>query len=118
MVQPGAGPIRLSQAPTPRHYEAGRLVGSIAIARREDGQAQLRWFLLHPDARGLGRRLLDNALAISRAAGYRSIYLWTVDPLTTAARLYASAGFHRTETRPRTALWGSTLAEERYDLTL
>ena len=98
----------------------GSLVGSIAIARREGGQAQLRWFLLHPDARGLGlgRRLLDDALAFSRAAGHRSIFLWTVDPLATAARLYASVGFRRTETRPRAPLWGSNLAEERYDLTL
>lgn len=98
----------------------GRLVGSIAIAQRESGQAQLRWFLLHPEARGLGlgRRLIENALTFSRAAGYRSIFLWTVDPLTTAARLYASVGFRRTETRPRAPLWGTTLAEERYDLTL
>jgi GNAT superfamily N-acetyltransferase len=98
----------------------GRLVGSIAIARRDSGQAQLRWFLLHPEARGLGlgRRLVEDALAFSRAAGYRSIFLWTVDPLITAARLYASVGFRRTETRPRTQLWGSILADERYDLTL
>jgi hypothetical protein len=27
----------------------GRLVGSIAIAWREGNEAQLRWFLLHPD---------------------------------------------------------------------
>ena len=98
----------------------GRLVGSIAIARRDSGQAQLRWFLLHPEERGLGlgRRLVEDALAFSRAAGYRSIFLWTVDPLITAARLYASVGFRRTETRPRTQLWGSILAEERYDLML
>jgi GNAT superfamily N-acetyltransferase len=97
-----------------------RAVGSIAIARREGGEAQLRWFLLHPDARGLGlgRRLVEEVLAFSRAAGYRSVFLWTVDPLTTAARLYASVGFRRTETRPRAPLWGSALAEERYDLTL
>jgi hypothetical protein len=61
---------------------------------------------------------VEKALAFSRSAGYRSVVLWTVDPLTTAARLYASVGFRRTEARPRATLWGSTLAEERYDLTL
>src|SRR3712207_6069084 len=30
----------------------GRLVGSIGIVGREGGAAQLRWVLLHPDARG------------------------------------------------------------------
>jgi GNAT superfamily N-acetyltransferase len=98
----------------------GRLVGTIAIARREGGEAQLRWFLLHPDARGrgLGRRLVEDAVAFCREASCRSIFLWTVDPLTTAARLYASVGFRKTEVKPRAALWGSVLWEERYDLTL
>jgi GNAT superfamily N-acetyltransferase len=98
----------------------GELVGSIAIIRREGDEAQLRWFLLHHGARGhgLGRRLVEGAVAFCRETSCRSIFLWTVDPLTTATRLYASIGFRRTEVKPRAALWGSTLAEERYDLTL
>jgi hypothetical protein len=44
--------------------------------------------------------------------------LWTVHPLTVAARLYASVGFHRVEARPPAPLWGTVLSEERYDLTL
>jgi GNAT superfamily N-acetyltransferase len=98
----------------------GRLVGSIAIARREGGEAQLRWFLLHPDARGhgLGRRLVEDAVTFCRDASYRSIFLWTVHPLTVAARLYASVGFHRVEARPPAPLWGTVLSEERYDFTL
>jgi GNAT superfamily N-acetyltransferase len=96
---------------------AGQLVGSIAIVGREDGAAQLRWFLVHPDARGsgLGRRLLHEALTFCRAAGYRSVYLWTVTGLEAAARLYVAAGFRKTETKPPATLWGVDLAEERYD---
>ena len=98
----------------------GRLVGSIGIVGREEGAAQLRWVLLHPDGRGrgLGRHLLDEALAFCRAAGYRSVYLWTVSPLTAAARLYVAAGFGKTETKPPADLWGVSVAEERYDLAL
>jgi N-acetylglutamate synthase-like GNAT family acetyltransferase len=98
----------------------GRLVGSIAIVGREADVAQLRWFLLHPDVRGrgLGRRLVGDALAFCRHASYRSVFLWTIDPLTAAARLYEAAGFHRTEVRAPAPLWGSILSEERYDLTL
>ncbi len=99
---------------------AGRLVGSVGIVGREGGAAQLRWVLVHPDGRGhgLGRRLLHEALDFCRAAGYRSVFLWTVSPLTAAARLYTTAGFRHTETKPEAAPWGVPLSEERYDLTL
>ena len=97
-----------------------RLVGSIAILGRDDGAAQLRWFLVDPEARGrgLGRRLIDEALAFCRAAGYRSVYLCTVTGLDAAARLYVAAGFRKTETKPAALLWGVQLAEERYDLDM
>ena len=97
-----------------------RLVGSVAILGREQDAAQLRWFLVHPGARGrgLGRRLLDESLAFCRAAGYCSVYLWTVDVCADAARLYLAAGFRKTEALPPAALWGATLSEERYDLAL
>ena len=99
---------------------AGKLVGSVAILGREDGAAQLRWFLVHPDARGtgLGRRLIAETLGFCRAAGYRAVYLWTVSGLVAAARLYVAAGFRKTETKPSARLWGVDLAEERYDLEL
>ena len=98
----------------------GRLLGAIAIVGRDEGAAQLRWFLVHPDGRGrgLGRRLLDEALAFCRDAGYSSVFLWTVSPLIGAARLYTAAGFRKTEEKPPARLWGTTLAEQRYDLTL
>ena len=98
----------------------GRMIGSIAIVGREDGAAQLRWFLVAPDARrsGLGRRLVHEALEFCRGAGYRSVYLWTVTDLNAAARLYVRAGFQKTETKPPSMLWGVQLAEERYDLNL
>jgi GNAT superfamily N-acetyltransferase len=112
-VPPGPGRLWLAEGD-------GALVGSIGIVGREGGAAQLRWLLLHPDARGrgLGRRLVDEALAYCRASGYRSVYLWTVHVLTDAARLYVAAGFDKTETKPLTPLWSAVLAEERYDLVL
>ena len=98
----------------------GQLVGCIAIIGREDGLAQIRWFLVHPTARGggLGRRLVQESLAFCREAGYRSVCLWTVSGLEAAARLYLAAGFRKTETKPPAVLWGATLSEERYDLSL
>jgi GNAT superfamily N-acetyltransferase len=81
--------------------------------------AQLRWFLVHPDARGqkLGRRLITEALAFCRRAGYRRVVLWTVSGLEAAAHLYRAAGFVRVEavTHER---WGRVVTEERYELVL
>ena len=51
--------------------EGDRMVGSIALVDAEPGVGQLRWFLVVPEARGtgLGRRLLDEALAYARQRG-------------------------------------------------
>lgn len=99
--------------------EADRLMGCIAIVHRSDTEAQLRWFLLHPECRGrgLGRSLLSQALAFCRTAGYRSVLLWTLRGLHAATHLYQSVGFRLTETHSA-LLWGKTLTEERYDLNL
>jgi GNAT superfamily N-acetyltransferase len=97
----------------------GRLVGSIGIIGRENGAAQLRWLLVAPEARGrgLGQRLLNDALAFCRDTGCTSVYLWTISLLPTAARMYLAAGFRKTEeTGP--SWWGREVTEERYDLTL
>jgi len=95
------------------------VVGSIGIVGRDDAEAQLRWFLVHPDCRGqgLGRTLLDEALRFCRQGGFRSVYLWTVSDLDAAIHLYRSFGFSRTE-RKTHPLWGRLLTEERYDLAL
>lgn len=97
----------------------GAVAGCIAIARQPDGSAQLRWFLVAPACRGagIGRMLLDQALAFCRERGFRSVFLWTVRGLEAAAHLYRSAGFRvtREDTRER---WGATVTEQRYDLSL
>ena len=98
----------------------GRLVGCVGILGRDDHAAQLRWFLVDPSlrGRGLGRRLLENAIAFCRQADYKSIYLWTADACVDAARLYLAAGFHRTEVKPPGTMGGKPMVEERYDLAL
>lgn len=109
------------------------LVGSIAIVRAREmavsntggaaptaGEvAQLRWFLVHPAVRGqgLGRRLITEALAFCRAAGYRRVVLWTVRGLEAAAHLYRAAGFTRVEAETHER-WGRVVTEERYELVL
>ena len=49
------------------------IVGAIAIVRADHETAQLRWFVIHEEyqGRGLGRRLMDMAMAFVAESGYR-----------------------------------------------
>jgi GNAT superfamily N-acetyltransferase len=120
-----AAPLgKFAQAPGPRERiwlaeRDGELVGCVAIVKATEWTAQLRWYLVDPSVRGigLGRRLMDEALTFCRAAGYRTVFLWTVASLTTAAHVYRTSGFRVTERAPR-RLWGVDVVEERYELDL
>ena len=97
----------------------GHLKGSIAIVRAAPTVAQLRWFLLAPElrGRGLGRHLLDQALAYAASNAYESLVLLTVKGLDRAAKLYRAAGFVLTDERPG-APWAGQAIEQRYELRL
>jgi GNAT superfamily N-acetyltransferase len=97
----------------------GTAVGCVAVVAASPETAQLRWFLVDPSARGagLGKRLLGEAIAFARQAGYREVILWTVAALTTAAHLYRAAGFRKVEEKPG-RMWGVEVVEEKYALTL
>ena len=96
----------------------GRMVGFLLLMNRGEA-AQLRYFLIEPEYRGmgLGSRLMTLFMEFLKACKYRAAYLWTTDELTAAARLYARAGFVLTEEKPSTA-FGRPLTERRYDLKL
>jgi len=93
--------------------------GSIAILERENNQAQLRWFLVHPAYRGitLGKRLFREALGFCQAAGYEKIFLWTLDNLAAARNIYETNGFKLVE-KQKNYLWGHHLVEEYHVLNL
>jgi GNAT superfamily N-acetyltransferase len=96
-----------------------RIVGSLAIVKFSEIEAQLRWLLLVPEVRGLGigRKLVEEALDFCRDAGYSSVFLWTVNTLPIASKLYQSVGFRKTEELTH-EMWGSTVTEVKYELLL
>lgn len=97
----------------------GQRIGCIAIVAQTPQVAQLRWYLVLPEARGkrVGSTLLFEAIGFARAMEYQSIVLWTVHQLTAAARLYRAAGFELVEATPAPR-WGVKVIEEKYVLKL
>jgi GNAT superfamily N-acetyltransferase len=95
---------------------ARRFLGCVAVVAATPETAQLRWYLVEPAARGrgLGTRLLAEAVAFAGARGYRSVILWTVGALTAAARRYAAAGFAKVEEKPGRQ-WGVDVVEEKWE---
>jgi GNAT superfamily N-acetyltransferase len=97
----------------------GEILGCMAIVAASQTKAQLRWFLVVPEARGtgLGKRLLAEAVTFCKEAGYGSVILWTVSALKAAAHLYQLAGFRKVEEKSG-KLWGVDVVEQKYELVL
>lgn len=99
----------------------GQVQGSIAIdgSRADTIGAHLRWFILADDlqGQGLGRPLLEQAIAFSRKCGHPRIVLSTFQGLKAARHLYESLGFRLTEEH-RGQQWGATVLEQHFVLEL
>ncbi|WP_343032454.1 helix-turn-helix domain-containing GNAT family N-acetyltransferase [Tritonibacter litoralis] len=97
---------------------AGQIIGSIAIDGQDlgDATAHLRWFIVDPSAHGtgIGRALLQKALAFVDEQGFETTQLWTFHGLHAARRLYESEGFVlASEYTGRQ--WGTEVLEQRFD---
>ncbi|MBD0333677.1 MAG: GNAT family N-acetyltransferase, partial [Chitinophagaceae bacterium] len=76
-----------------------RIIGFLFLMHRENNSAQLRYFLIEPEYRGigLGKKLMELYMQFMREKGYQSSYLWTTHELDCAASLYKRHGFSLTE---------------------
>jgi AcrR family transcriptional regulator/ribosomal protein S18 acetylase RimI-like enzyme len=83
----------------------------------EGAMARLRWVYLRPEARGLGlgRAMLDRAVARARQIGAAGVTLTTLAGLEAAGRLYERLGFVVVERRVGRT-WGWPVEEIRMDL--
>lgn len=75
----------------------GAAVGSVGVERLDATSAELHRLYLDPElwGRGLGRALVEAALAWCRAVGLRRVILWSDTRFDRAHRLYEQLGFTR-----------------------
>ena len=97
----------------------GKMVGFLALMDRGD-QAQLRYFILDPAARGagLGKKLMELYMDYLRSAGFKRSYLLTTKELPAAAHIYTSHGFVLKEEHPIHHPFDKDVIEQRYELVL
>ena len=94
------------------------IVGFLLLMHRGDA-AQLRYFILKPQYRGigLGNKLMTLYVEHLKQSKYKVSYLWTTDELPASAHLYQKFGFKLTEQKRSTA-FGKPVTEQRYELVL
>lgn len=93
-----------------------QIIGTLVLMDRGEA-AQLRYFLICPEYRGigLGKKLLELYMEFLHQCGYKSSYLWTTHELDTAIFLYKMHGFKFTEEKESMS-FGKHLFERRYEL--
>lgn len=76
-------------------YAGGEAVGCVALIPMKDGVYELSKMAVSPHlrGRGIGRRLLQHAIAQARSIGAKSLFLGSNTRLKNAVHLYESVGF-------------------------
>lgn len=76
-------------------FEDGVLIGTVAVRRMNDKEAELKSLYLFEKyhGRGLGRLLLETALKYAKDREYKTVFLDTTSSSEKAVRLYRKAGF-------------------------
>jgi N-acetylglutamate synthase-like GNAT family acetyltransferase len=92
-----------------------KIVGCIALMNRGQ-EAQLRYFLILPEYRGigLGKKMMTLYMDFLHKCNYRKSFLLTTDELHAAASLYEAHGFRLTEQNETTG-FGKRLIENKYE---
>ena len=95
-----------------------KIIGFLSLVHRDE-TAQLRYFILEPEYRGigLGNKLMNLYMNCLKEYKYKSSYLLTTDELPASTHLYKKFGFKLTEEKPSTS-FGKPVLLQRYDLIL
>jgi GNAT superfamily N-acetyltransferase len=101
----------------------GEMVGAIVIDGIDAAGegARLRWFILAPEyqGKGIGNRLMQEAMTFCRKAGFKRVYLTTFAGLDAARHLYEKFGFRLCREEDGSHLTGkSSLVEQVLEVVL
>jgi DNA-binding MarR family transcriptional regulator/GNAT superfamily N-acetyltransferase len=97
----------------------GEILGSVFVMPEDQTTARLRVLYVEAAARGLGlgKRLVDTAVAFARDAGFETLKLWTHQFQVPARKIYAAAGF-RLAASEATTSFGVPAVSETWELLL
>ena len=95
-----------------------KVIGSLIIngSDIDEGEAQLRWFIMDDDyiGYGVGAKLMDKALEFCKEKKFKKVFLLTFKGLGMARNLYERHGFelkHEKENQK----WGPLVTEQYYE---
>ena len=97
------------------HYQ-NKITGGITIDHRDGKIAQLRWFILSDELRGLGvgNQLINEAMQFINQKKFDQVFLTTFEGLDGARYLYEKNGFKLSEEK-MASNWGKEVKEQRFD---
>lgn len=97
----------------------GKILGSVFVIPKDGSSetAKLRMLYVEPGARGLGigTLLVKQVVSFAREKGYKRIWLWTQENLTSARKIYAAQGFDLIGSEPHKS-FGKELISEYWQL--
>jgi N-acetylglutamate synthase-like GNAT family acetyltransferase len=96
-----------------------KLKRTISIMKIDEETAQLRWLLIEAEARslGYGKQLIEQAVQFCKDNGYKRIFLWTNNVLSTARILYERVGFRIIKVKDR-KFTDHEIKEEKWELII
>lgn len=85
----------------------------------DEAGARLRWVVLAPalHGQGLGRELMNRAMAYCENVGFDRVYLWTYEGLEAARHLYEEHDFALVEEDTRQD-WGPEITYQKFEVYL
>ncbi|WDF82904.1 GNAT family N-acetyltransferase [Lacticaseibacillus pabuli] len=95
----------------------GQRAGTISLVEAEDGNWQVRWFVVDPlfQGHGLGKQLMQALMDYAKQNEITKMYLWTVSELKAARSLYGRNGFAQVESKQNTEWKDDPVMEERWE---
>lgn len=112
------GRIERSANTTFSAYFGETLLGSVSLDGEdfEEGVSHLRWFIVSPEAQGMGigNLLLEKVTSFADKADLDRIRLWTFKGLDAARHLYEKHGFELV-CEDRGKQWGTEVIEQEFE---